>query len=192
MRQRHRSRLAEYRLIGIRTNIPLHQALLDNPAFQDGDFDTQFIADFDFAMEAVSGIRTIRKENQIAFKDTIELIVADKEEKGASLDPVIKKLGNVSEITHSGDKVAGALTFRVKANEYFVPISGAVNVEDQIAKLSEELNYTEGFLKSVQKKLSNERFVNNAPEQVVANEKKKLADTEAKIRVLKEKMEGLG
>ena len=83
------------------------------------------------------------------------------------------------------------MTFRVKANEYFVPISGAVDVEAQIAKISEELSYTEGFLKSVQKKLSNERFVNNAPEQVVAVERKKEADALAKIETLKASLAAL-
>ena len=77
------------------------------------------------------------------------------------------------------------MTFRVKSNEYFIPMSGAVDIEAEIKKLTEELNYTEGFLKSVQKKLSNERFVNNAPEQVVAAERKKEADALAKIETLK-------
>ena len=77
------------------------------------------------------------------------------------------------------------MTFRVKSNEYFIPIAGSINVEEEIKKLREELNYTEGFLKSVQKKLSNERFVSGAPEQVVASEKKKEADALAKIETLK-------
>jgi len=88
-------------------------------------------------------------------------------------------------------KIDGALTFRVKSNEYFVPMQGAINVEEEIAKLTEELNYTEGFLKSVQKKLSNERFVSGAPEQVVASEKKKEADALAKIETLKASLASL-
>ncbi|MDC7998534.1 valine--tRNA ligase [Gilvibacter sediminis] len=154
------------------------------------DFDADFIANFDFAMEVVSGIRTIRKENQIAFKETVDLVIADNEKQGRSFEPVIQKLGNILNISH-GEAVDGALTFRVKANEYFVPISGAVDVEAQIAKIQEELSYTEGFLKSVQKKLSNERFVNNAPEQVVAVERKKEADALAKIETLKASLAGL-
>ncbi len=101
------------------------------------------------------------------------------------------KLGNISSLSHVEDKVDGALSFRVKSNEYFIPISGAVNVEDEIKKLTEELSYTEGFLKSVQKKLQNERFVNNAPEQVIANERKKEADAESKIATLKSSLSGL-
>ena len=154
------------------------------------EFDVDFIANFDFAMEVVSGIRTIRKNNQIAFKETVDLVIADNEQQGRVMEPIIQKLGNVANISH-GEAVDGALTYRVKANEYFVPISGAVDVDDQIAKLTEELGYTEGFLKSVQKKLSNERFVNNAPEQVVAVERKKEADALAKIETLKASLAAL-
>ena len=154
------------------------------------EFDADFIANFDFAMEVVSGIRTIRKNNQIAFKETVDLVIADNEQQGRVMEPIIQKLGNVANISH-GEAVDDALTFRVKANEYFVPISGAVDVEAQIAKISEELSYTEGFLKSVQKKLSNERFVNNAPEQVVAVERKKEADALAKIETLKASLAAL-
>ncbi|NND12321.1 MAG: valine--tRNA ligase, partial [Flavobacteriaceae bacterium] len=88
-------------------------------------------------------------------------------------------------------KVEGALTFRVKSNEYFVPMQGSIDVEAEIKKLTEELNYTEGFLKSVQKKLSNDRFVSGAPEQVVASERKKEADALAKIETLKSSLAGL-
>jgi valyl-tRNA synthetase len=79
----------------------------------------------------------------------------------------------------------------VGSNEYFIPLTGAVNVEEEIAKIKEELNYTEGFLNQVRKKLGNERFVNNAPEQVVAIERKKEADALAKIETLKASLESL-
>ena len=105
---------------------------------------------------------------------------------------IIKKLGNIDKLTYTRAKVDGALSFRVKSNEYYIPISSDnINVEDEINKLKEELDYTEGFLRSVQKKLSNERFVNNAPEQVVANEKKKEADALAKIETLKSSLASL-
>ena len=168
----------------------LDEALIVSSWPKHEEFDADFIANFDFAMEVVSGIRTIRKNNQIAFKETVDLVIADNEQQGRVMEPIIQKLGNVANISH-GEAVDGALTFRVKANEYFVPISGAVDVEAQIAKISEELSYTEGFLKSVQKKLSNERFVNNAPEQVVAVERKKEADALAKIETLKASLAAL-
>lgn len=149
------------------------------------------IKEFDFAAEVISGVRTIRKQKNIVFKDAIELAVINNEKAATTFDVVISKLGNISSLDYTDTKVDGALTFRVKSNEYFVPMSGAINVEEEIEKLTEELNYTEGFLKSVQKKLANERFVNNAPEQVVANERKKEADALAKIETLKASLASL-
>lgn len=143
------------------------------------------ISEFDFASEVISGIRTIRKEKNIAFKDAIGFSVINNEKSSTTFDAIIQKMGNLEAIEYVDEAVEGALTFRVKSNEYFVPMVGAIDVEAEIKKLTEELNYTEGFLKSVQKKLSNERFVNNAPEQVVASEKKKEADALAKIETLK-------
>lgn len=154
-------------------------------------YDEKIIDEFDFASEIISGIRTIRKEKNISFKDEISVSVINNEKAESSFDSVIAKLGNLSELKYVSEKVEGALTFRVKSNEYFVPIEGAINVEDEIAKLSEELKYTEGFLKSVQGKLKNERFVNNAPEKVVEIERKKEADALAKIETLKASLASL-
>ena len=149
------------------------------------------INDFDFASEVVSGVRTIRKQKNIAFKDAIELHVLNHDNTTAIFDEVICKLGNISTLNYTNVKEKGALTFRVKSNEYFVPKHGTINVEEEIVKLTEELNYTEGFLKSVQKKLSNERFVMGAPEQVIANERKKEEDALAKIETLKASLASL-
>ena len=96
------------------------------------------------------------------------------------MDAIIQKLTNLSKFETVDSGLDGALSFRVKSNEYFIPMGDAIDVEAEIKKIEEELNYTKGFLNSVQKKLSNERFVNNAPEQVVAMERKKVADAEAK------------
>jgi len=155
------------------------------------DFDEKLIKDFEFASEVISGIRTIRKQKNISFKDTISVSVINNEKVETTFDSVIIKLGNLSELNYVFEKIEGALTFRVKSNEYFVPIEGAIDVEGEIAKLSEELKYTEGFLKSVQGKLKNERFVNNAPEKVVAMEKNKEADALAKIETLKASLASL-
>ena len=149
------------------------------------------ISEFEFASEVISGIRTIRKEKNIAFKNEIALSVVNAENGSTAFDSVITKLGNISTLDYVNEAISGALTFRVKSNEYFIPMDGAVNVEEEIKKLTEELNYTEGFLKSVQKKLSNERFVSGAPEQVVASEKKKEADALAKIETLQKSLESL-
>ncbi|WP_033960953.1 valine--tRNA ligase [Psychroserpens jangbogonensis] len=154
-------------------------------------FDAQLISDFETVKEIVSGIRTIRKEKNIAFKDTIELMVLNNENVDSKYDTVISKMGNVSEMKTVSEAVEGALTFRVLSNEYFIPMEGSIDVEAEIVKLTEELKYTEGFLKSVQGKLKNERFVNNAPEQVVASEKKKEADALAKIETIKASLASL-
>jgi len=152
---------------------------------------SEIISQFEFASEVISGIRTVRKEKNIAFKDAISLSVINNENSDTTFDDVISKLGNLEAIEYVKEPVEGALTYRVKSNEYFIPMEGAIDVEAEIAKLTEELNYTEGFLKSVQKKLSNERFVAGAPEQVVASEKKKEADALAKIETLKSSLESL-
>ena len=154
-------------------------------------FDQALIKSFDFASEVISGIRNIRKEKNISFKEQISLSVMNAEKASSDFDSVISKLGNLSEIHYIDSKLDGALTFRVKSNEYFIPIGGAIDVEAEIAKLTEELKYTEGFLRSVQGKLKNERFVSGAPQQVVEMEKQKEADALAKIETLKASLESL-
>ncbi|MDJ0645651.1 MAG: class I tRNA ligase family protein, partial [Flavobacteriaceae bacterium] len=162
----------------------------DYPMVEEAD--ESLIKEFDFVSEVVSGIRTIRKEKNIAFKNTIDFSILNNESVSNKFDPVIKKMGNIENLSYTTEKLDGALRFRVKSNEYFIPISSdSIDVEEEIKKLTEELNYTEGFLQSVQKKLANERFVNNAPEQVVANEKKKEADALAKIETIKASLASL-
>jgi valyl-tRNA synthetase len=154
-------------------------------------FDEKIISDFEFASEVISGVRKIRKDKNIAFKDAIELSVLDNEKGSTTFNSVIEKLGNTSEISNVEVAVDGALSFRIKSNEYFIPIVGTIDVEEETAKINEELKYTEGFLKSVQKKLSNERFVSNAPEKVITMERNKEADALAKIETLKASLAAL-
>jgi valyl-tRNA synthetase len=154
-------------------------------------FDTKIIGDFDFAAGVVSGIRTIRKEKNISFKETVELFVIDNEKQPKQFDAVIQKLTNASVISYVSDKVDGA-SFRVKSNEFFVPIAAAnIDVAAETKKLNAELKRAEGFLFGIQKKLSNERFVANAPEQVIALERKKESDTLAKIETIKSSLASL-
>ncbi|MBT8257689.1 MAG: valine--tRNA ligase [Bacteroidia bacterium] len=155
------------------------------------DIDEDLIREFKFAAEVISGIRTIRKQKNISFKDSIDLSVLNKEKQSRTFDSVISKLGNIENLDYTSEKISGTLTFRVRSNEYFIPVGDAINLEDEIRKIKEELDYTEGFLNSVQKKLSNDRFVNNAPEQVVSAEKKKEADALAKIETLKSSLASL-
>jgi valyl-tRNA synthetase len=152
---------------------------------------SELIHDFDFAAEVISGVRNIRKEKNIPNKDVLELLELPTENKASKMNAIIVKLSNVSAITQVDKTVDGALSFRVGSNEYFIPIAGAIDVEEEIKKLNEELKYTKGFLQSVQKKLSNERFVNNAPEKVVEMERKKVADAEAKIETLEKSLASL-
>ena len=151
----------------------------------------ELLADFEVASEVISGIRTIRKDKGIANKEQLTLLALNNEGNSKRFNPVILKLGNLSNIENVTEKPSGALSFRVKSNEYFIPVESTINLEEEIAKLKEELAYNEGFLKSVQKKLANERFVNNAPEKVVAMERKKEADALAKIHTIKESLAGL-
>ena len=151
----------------------------------------ELISEFDFASEVITGIRNIRTQKNIAFKDAIGFSVVNNEKVATTFDEVIAKLGNLESFEYVTEPVEGALTYRVKSNEYFIPMEGSIDVEAEIKKLTEELNYTEGFLKSVQKKLSNERFVAGAPEQVVAAEKNKEADALAKIETIKSSLESL-
>lgn len=153
--------------------------------------DTNLIEEFEFASEIISGIRNVRKEKNIAQKEELELMELNIEKKPSIMDAIIKKLGNISVIETVEAAVDGALSFRVKSNEYFIPIAGAIDVDAEIKKINEELSYIRGFLQSVHKKLANERFVNNAPPQVVATERKKAADAEAKIETLEKSLASL-
>ena len=154
-------------------------------------FDSKLISDFENTMEVISGIRSIRKDKNIPFKDAIELKAINNEKLSVYFDSVVTKLGNIAALEYVSDKVDGALSFRVKSNEYFIPITGAIDVEQEIAKLTEELKYTQGFLKSVQAKLSNEKFVGGAPEKVLEMERKKEADALAKIATIEQSVKSL-
>lgn len=154
-------------------------------------FDEGILDEFEFIKEVISGIRTIRKEKNIPFKEEISLSVIDNEHLTTKWNSIIEKLGNVSAISYVEKATEGAISFRVKANEYFIPILDKINIEEEIKKLETELHYAEGFLKSVRAKLSNEKFVNSAPAQVVENERKKEADTLAKIETLTQSLNKL-
>lgn len=154
-------------------------------------FDEGILEEFEFIKEVISGIRTIRKEKNIAFKEEISLSIIDNEHFTTKWNSIIEKLGNVSAIFYIEKATEGAISFRVKANEYFIPILDKINVEEEIKKLETELHYAEGFLKSVRAKLSNEKFVNSAPAQVVENERKKESDTLAKIETLTQSLKKL-
>ena len=155
-----------------------------------GSFDTALLADFEAVKEVIAAIRTIRLQKNISPKDALTLeIVGDNKLK--TFDAVITKMGNISTMNIVAEKTGTAVAFMVGTSEYAVPLGNLMDVEAELKKLNEELNYTEGFLQSVLKKLGNEKFVAHAPEAVVANERKKQADAESKIASLKTAIEAL-
>ena len=154
-------------------------------------FDKTLISDFDHVIEVISGIRTIRKDKNIPFKDAIALKIVNHDNSSTYFDSVVIKLGNLSLLEYVSEKVDGALSYRIKSNEYFIPITGNIDVAAEIKKLTEELVYNQGFLKSVQTKLANEKFVAGAPEKVLEVERKKEADTLSKINTIQESLNNL-
>jgi len=151
-------------------------------------YNKNLIEEFDFVKDLISGIRTIRKDQNISFKESIVLNVMNNENFTQNFDHLVMKMGNISEIIYISNKVENAMSFRVKSNEYFIPIDEKIDIEAEKVKIQEELIYLQGFLKSVQNKLSNERFVSSAPEAVVAAERKKEIDTLNKIEALKNRI----
>ena len=153
--------------------------------------DEKLLARFELAKEVISAVRNVRKQKNLPNKDALTLKVIVGENYPAEYEAVITKMANLTSVERVEEKDATAAAFIVKTTQYFVPLGGLIDVEAERKKMSEELTYLEGFLASVMKKLSNERFVSSAPEKVVANEKAKKADAEAKIAAIKERMEAL-
>ncbi len=153
-------------------------------------YDEQLIADVEIAKSIISGVRTIRLQKNIAQKESLNLEVVGTHDV-AVYNAIIAKMGNLEAINVVEAKSDGTSSFMVGTTEYAVPLGSLIDVEAEVAKLQAELTYLEGFLNSVMKKLSNERFVSNAPEAVVAAERKKQADAESKIAAIKETLEKL-
>ncbi len=149
------------------------------------------LARFELTKEAISAIRNIRKQRNIAQKEALVLHYIADENFPTEYAAVIEKMANLSELSAVSEKDSTAAAFMVKTTQYFVPMEGKIDKAAEREKLQAELSYLEGFLQSVMKKLSNERFVQSAPEKVVANERAKQADAEAKIAALKEQIEAL-
>ncbi|WP_132430996.1 valine--tRNA ligase [Natronoflexus pectinivorans] len=163
------------------------ESLMVSPMPALKSFDESLLKQFELVKEAIVNVRTVRKERNVAMRDTLELKVLKGDDGYVErFNPVVQKLVNLEDVSSVEEKVEGAVSFFVKSSEFFVPMESAIDVEEELEKLEKELQYTEGFLNGVMKKLSNERFVAGAPEQVVAVERQKQADAEAKIAALKE------
>lgn len=151
--------------------------------------DNLYLEDFEIAKEIVGGVRTIRLQKNIPNKEALELQVLG--EHNDRFNAVIAKMCNLSSIIRTEEKTAGSASFLVRTTEYAVPLGNMINVEEELAKLQDELKYQQGFLASVMKKLSNESFVSKAPAKVIEMERKKQADAESKIKSIEESIAAL-
>ena len=154
-----------------------------------GDLDNNLLASMEIAKEVITGVRGVRASKNIPQKDVLALNVIG-EWSSAEIE-VIKKLANLSAIEMNAEKDPTAASFMVGTIEFNVPLTNNIDIEAELSKLKKDLEYYEGFKNSVLKKLSNEKFVNNAPAAVVDGERRKLADAETKISALKESIVAL-
>ncbi len=154
--------------------------------------DTSILEEAQLAFEVVTQVRNVRSSKQISPKEALSLSIKTAS-RGVfeKFGPIIQKLANITEIHFVEEAVEQAASFLVKSHEFYVPVEGKIDVEKECEKMKKDLEYQQGFLKGVQKKLSNERFVNNAPAQVVANEKQKMADAESKIKSLEQSIQDM-
>jgi len=147
---------------------------------------------FETVKEIVSAVRSVRKGNNIPAKEKIMLILkADEKEFYPQFLPVIMKLGNLSKLSFTDCKPEGAISFMVHTLELYIPYESSIDTGDELKKINDELDYYRGFLASIMKKLDNERFVQNAPANVLDLERKKKSDTELKIKSLEERKRSL-
>ena len=155
------------------------------------EYNEALIQEFENAMQVVMNVRNIRQSKSISPKEALDIFA--KEPYNSSMDAVIKKLANISSINvvASFDPDAQGVNFMIKTSEFFVPLNEHINVEEEVAKINADIEYYEKFLKQVNAKLSNEKFVNNAPENVVAIERKKQSDATTKIENLKNRLAAL-
>ncbi|MDE6172252.1 MAG: valine--tRNA ligase, partial [Bacteroides sp.] len=166
------------------------ESLMVSPLSISSQVDESVAQAFETVKEVISSIRSIRLQKNIAQKEALELQVIG-ENPVAAFDAVIAKMCNLSAITPVEAKADGAASFMVGTTEYAVPLGNLIDVEAEIARMEAELKHKEGFLQGVMKKLSNEKFVNNAPAAVIEMERKKQADAESIIKSLKESIAAL-
>jgi len=160
------------------------EALIITQQNKEKDFDINTIKNFAQTKEIITNIRNYRQKNSISSKESLEIFTKTKE---ISNEDIIKKIANISKINYSQTADKQGFTFLVGAIEFTIPLSDNMDVENEKNKINEEINYLKGFLKSVEKKLNNEKFMSNAAKQIVDNELKKQKDTLEKISILEKK-----
>ena len=165
------------------------QALIVAPWPEAGPVDRDVLNRFDYTAELIASVRAVRQEKGISPKDPLQVLTQDK--SPLIIDTLVEKLAGVASIDLAEEKPAGAVSFLVRTQEYFIPLGDRIDREAEREKLEKELQYTEGFLASVRKKLSNERFVNSAPAAVVEMERKKEADALSKIETIRQALQAL-
>ncbi|MEO9258631.1 MAG: valine--tRNA ligase [Crocinitomicaceae bacterium] len=151
----------------------------------------ELLKKFELTDSVITNIRNIRKQNNIASKIKIDLKINVNKEIDKQFDSVVIKMGNLSSLEYAKEKLTNGYSFIVESNEYFIPFGDDLDMDAEIEKIEGELKYTKGFLASVNGKLSNQKFVAGAPDEVVAIERKKAADAENKIQLLEDKLKGL-
>lgn len=165
-------------------------SLMVQPLGKPGEINEKFLQEFETAKEIISSIRTIRMQKNISLKEQLELQVVGTNPV-ENLNPVIRKMCNLSAIEVVDAKADGASSFMIGTTEFAVPLGNMIDIDAEIARMEAELKHKEGFLQGVLKKLSNEKFVNNAPAAVIEMERKKQADAESIIQSLKESIASL-
>ena len=155
-------------------------------------YNKELVERFEITKEIVSSVRTVRKERDIPFREKVSLVIrADEGSYDNHFLPVVKRLCNLENVAFTGVKEEGSASFMVGTIEYYIPLGQKIDINAEKARIREELEYQRGFLASVMKKLDNERFVQNAPENVLMLERKKKSDAESKIRSLEESLSAL-
>ncbi len=159
---------------------------------KNGEVNTHLLNDVEIAKQVVTQIRNIRNNKQISPKEVLSLSVKSNSAIDyAQYENIIKKLANIDALSKVTDKVAGAINFLVDTDEFYVPFSENIDAAAEAERIQKEKEYLNGFLKSVNAKLSNERFMANAKPEIIEVEMKKKADAEAKLKILEESLNGL-
>jgi len=157
-----------------------------------GQIDTRLLRETEIVKQLVTEIRNTRNGKQIKPKELLELYVKPNSDIDYNqYRTIICKLGNISDMTLTADKVAGAASFIVSQDEFYIPLNETIDVAAEIARLTQEKEYLTGFLKSVEAKLSNERFMNNAKPEIILNEMNKKTDAEVKLKIIQDRLDSL-
>ena len=154
-------------------------------------YNQSLLKGFEIAMQVVSSIRNVRKQKNIPNRESISLSIKENQKINKIYDSIILKLSNISEINYTNSSLENSTSFLVGSNEYFIPLKSLINKDFELEKLTKELEYLIGFLNSVEKKLNNKNFMQNAPKNVIDIELKKQSDAKSKILVLEKQISNL-